>query len=240
VDRSPALAGLAHVTSLLVELDDVTGILAEGVAEASRVLGADAGGVLVKVPGRDGFDVLTTTSHEAEMLEAQQATALSGPCVESMTQQRAVYCPSLEQVEKRWADFGAVMSRVGFGRVLAVPMRWQGLAVGGLNFFWHDEEREPPTDDLEGLAQTFADILTLAVVHVYPTPVDVALDQLREVLSARTVVELAKGALAEVRGVSTARAYDALLEMSRHNGSSLGKTASEVLDAVQHGREVPE
>jgi ANTAR domain/GAF domain len=240
VDRSPALAGLAHVTSLLVELDDVTGILAEGVAEAARVIGAEAGGVLVTVPGQDGLDVLATTSHEADMLEAQQATALQGPCVESMTQQRAVYCASRDQVAERWADFGAVMTKVGFVRVLAVPMRWQGLAVGGLNFFWRDEEHQPLPDDVEGLAQTFADILTLAVVHVYPTPVDVALDQLREVLSARTVVELAKGALAEVRGVTTAKAYDELLEMSRRQGSSLGKTASAVLDAVQQGHKVPE
>jgi hypothetical protein len=102
VDRSPALAGLAHVTSLLVELEDVTGILAEGVAEASRVLGADAGGVLVKVPGRDGFDVLTTTSHEAEMLEAQQATALSGPCVEYMTSSE----PSTVPRSNRWRSGG--------------------------------------------------------------------------------------------------------------------------------------
>jgi ANTAR domain/GAF domain len=240
VDRIPALAGLAHVTSLLVELDDVTGILAEGVAEAARVLGAEAGGVLVTVPGREGLDVLATTSHEADILEAQQATSLTGPCVDSMTQQRAVYCASLGEAEERWGDFAAVMSRVGFVRVLAVPMRWQGLAVGGLNFFWRDEEHQPLPDDVEGLGQTFADILTLAVVHVYPTPIDVALDQLREVLSARTVVELAKGALAEVRGISTAKAYDSLLEMSRQHGSSLGKTAAAVLDAVEHGRKVPD
>jgi ANTAR domain-containing protein/GAF domain-containing protein len=240
VDRTPALAGLAHVTSLLVELDDVTGILAEGLAEASSVVGADAGGVLVTVPGRDGLDVLATTSHEAGILEAQQATTLEGPCVAAMTEQQPLYCASIDEVEKRWVGFGAVMSRVGFHRVLAVPMRWQGLAVGGLNFFWRNEEYQSLPDDVEGLAQTFADILTLAVVHVYPTPVDVALDQLSEALSARTLVELAKGALAEVRGVTTAMAYEMLLEMSRRRDSSLGTTAAAVLDDVQHGREVPD
>jgi GAF domain-containing protein len=240
VDRSPALPGIAHVSALLVELDDVTGILAEGVAEASRVLGADAGGVLVAVPGHNGLDVLAATSHEADSLEAHQASTRQGPCVESMQEQRPVLVGSIDEVDVRWPDFGTVMRRVGFVRVLAVPMRWQGLAVGGLNFFWREPEREPRLEDVESLAQTFADILTLAVVHVYPTPVDVALDQLRAALAARSVVETAKGALSEVRGVSPATAYDLLLEMSRRRGWSLGVTATAVLDAVQQGREVPE
>jgi hypothetical protein len=157
-----------------------------------------------------------------------------------MQEQRPVLVGSIDEVDVRWPDFGTVMRRVGVVRVRAVPMRWQGLAVGGLNFFWREPEREPRLEDVESLAQTFADILTLAVVHVYPTPVDVALDQLRAALAARSVVETAKGALSEVRGVSPATAYDLLLEMSRRRGWSLGVTATAVLDAVQQGREVPE
>jgi hypothetical protein len=237
--RSPALAGLAHVSALVVELDDITGIVAKGVAEAARVLGADAAGVLVVVPGRQDLDVLATTSHAVAELEAHQAGTRKGPCVESLRRQEAVVVRSVEEAEASWPEFGERMRSAGFARMLAVPMRWQGSPVGGLNLFWRDPEDdagedagEEVRDDDERLAQTFADILTLAVVHVYPMPVDVALDQVRGALSARSIVEQAKGVLAETHDVEPAVAYDLLLELADERGEPLGTTAKAVIRAA--------
>jgi hypothetical protein len=93
-------------------------------------------------------------------------------------------------------------------------MVWQDGAVGGLNLFW----RTPGTldDDEQLTLQAFADILTIAVVHVRPIELAEALERLRDALSARGGIEQAKGVLAWQRDLDMEGAYAALLDIARH------------------------
>lgn len=225
------LTGLARLSGLLVREKDPIGVVTAGLLEACHSVAADAGGVLVRSTN-DHLDVLASTSHRAADLEAYQAAAESGPCVQAMRDGRAVSVDTSEEANLRWPGFGDRMQDAGYERVYAVPMLWQGVGVGGLNLFW----KEPGPESVDGvLLQTFADILTLAAVHVGPVSLDEAIGRLREALEARGGIEQAKGVLAWQRGIDMVEAYAALGTIAEERDLTLGEAADAVIDGAARG-----
>lgn len=223
------MTGLARISSLLVEGQDPVGIITAGLLEACRSVSADAGGVLVRSTD-DHLDVLAATSHRVHDLEVHQASTDEGPCVESMRLAKLVAVDSAE-ADERWPGFGERMRAAGYDRIFAVPMRWQGVGIGGLNVFWKPAETCAPVDEV--LLQAFADILTLAALHVRPMSVDDATRRLRETLEARNIVEQAKGVLAWQHDLDMVGAYAALLHLAQHRRLTLGEAAEAVVAAAQ-------
>lgn len=228
MEDSAGLSGLSRLSGLLVHGQDPVGIVTAGLLEACRSVGADAGGVLVRSTP-DHIDVLAATSHRAGDLEAYQATSDNGPCVESMRLGITVPVDSPRTADVRWPGFGKQMRRAGYRRAFAVPMMWQGSAIGGLNLFWVETGWDGVD---EPLLQTFADILTLAVLHVRPLTVDQATRRLQETLEARSGVEQAKGVLAWQQGVDMVEAYAALLKVADERHLTLGEAARAVIDGA--------
>ena len=104
MDGFDGLTGLAQVSAMLVTEEDLSGVVATGIAEAARAVGADGAGVLLVVPGRDDLDVLASTSHVDADLEAYQAAVLEGPCVETVRTQLPVAVASLDEAAAAMAD----------------------------------------------------------------------------------------------------------------------------------------
>lgn len=231
MDRNDGLNGLSRLSRLLVHEQDPVGVITAGLLEACDSVAADAGGVLV-LSDNDHLDVLAATSHRVGDLEAYQALAEAGPCVQSMREGKAVSIGSPEEADLRWPGFGDQMRAAGYHRVHAVPMRWQGTPIGGLNLFWKHAGSEP-VDDV--LLQTYADILTLAVLHVRPLSSDDAFERLREALEARGGVEQAKGVLAWQHDVDMVEAYAALLRIADERSLTLGEAADAIVDAATRG-----
>lgn len=231
MESSEGLIGLARLSGLLVQEQDLVGVITAGIAEACGSVAADAGGVLVRSAG-DHLDVLASTSHRAADLETYQAAAEDGPCVESMRDRRAVSIDTPGEANIRWPGFGDRMREAGYQQVYAVPMIWQGVGVGGLNLFWKTAGSEP----VDGvLLQTFADILTLAAVHVRPLSSDEATGRLQEALESRGGIEQAKGVLAWQRGLDMVEAYVELLSITEQRGLTLGEAADAVIEAAARG-----
>lgn len=199
-------------------------------ADCLLLLGAESAGVLVHVDGT-GLEVLAATSHAAQSLELYQELAHSGPCVETIDTGRSVAVTGADELVDRWPDFSRVMSSVGYQAVLASPMRWHDLTLGGLNLFW--TESTSLTSDQHELAQAFADICTLALMQ---SPGEDAVDlvrmRLRTALQGRVVIERAKGVLAESEGLEMAAAFDRLVQTSRQSSTPLADVAQSVLEAV--------
>ncbi|WP_310530177.1 ANTAR domain-containing protein, partial [Nocardioides sp.] len=172
------------------------------------------------------------TSHRVADLEAYQAGAEHGPCVESMREKRAVSVATADEANARWPGFGDRMRVAGYERVYAVPMVWQGVGVGGLNLFWTD----PGTGSVDGvLLQTYADILTLAAVYVRPLSADDAAQHLQEALEERGGIEQAKGVLAWQYDVDMSEAYFALLQIAEERSLTLGEAADAVVESAVRG-----
>lgn len=231
MDNIESLTGLARLSGLLVREKDPVGVITAGLLEACHSVRADAGGVLVR-SANDHLDVLASTSHRAADLEAYQAAAEHGPCVESMRDLRVVSVDTAEDADLRWPGFGDRMRDAGYTRVQAVPMLWQGMGIGGLNLFWKEPGSEP-VDTV--LLQTFADILTLAAVHVRPLTFEDAIGRLQEALEARGGIEQAKGVLAWQLGVDMVEAYAALGAIAEEHDLTLGEAADEVITNAARG-----
>ena len=232
MDSSSALSGLARVSGLLLSEHDPVDVINAGLAEACARSEADAAGVLVA--GEDGLDVLAATSHRVADLETYQAAAQSGPCVEALSSGTPLVVRSAEEADRRWPGFGKRMAGAGYQRAYAVPMVWQGTSVGGLNVFWR-EAGAVARDDEVGL-QAFADILTIALVHVRPLELGEALERLRDALATRTVVEQAKGVLAFQRDLDMEQAYVDLLAIAEQQHLGLRAAARLVVSSAADGR----
>ena len=120
--------------------------------------------------------------------------------------------PPCEDVRVRWPELEEPFRRAGFVGVHAAPLHWHGRAIGALNLFWTDD------GDLgeQGtrLAQTFADVATMAIVSSGRVPVTQVLRRTRAALRERAIIEQAKGVLAHREGLDMAGAFDRLMEMA--------------------------
>jgi len=98
--------------------------------------------------------------------------------------------------------------------------------LGGLHLF-HDRPG-PLTGEAARLAQAFAAMCTAAIIQGQVSDEQTRLGRTRAV-NARSVVEQAKGVLAEHTRLSMAEAYDELLARARREGASLTGAARRVL-----------
>lgn len=87
--RTRTLDDLAGSSAALVQDYDLTTMLVRTIMDATRSLGAAAGGLLV-TNSRGELELLSATSHEATLLETYQAITGEGPCRECMERQEAV------------------------------------------------------------------------------------------------------------------------------------------------------
>jgi hypothetical protein len=234
MDSSQALAGIANVSAMLVREGDLSGILTAGLDEAVQALRSDGAGVMVVVAGRAHLEVLASTSHDTADLAAYQAATSEGPCVDCIRDQRPVEVGNADEAEERWPHFGARMRDAGYQRAFSAPMRWQRGVVGGLHFFWRSAETTVD-EPVQQVIQTFADVLTIAVVHVQPPTLNLALERVQAALATRSVIEQAKGVLSHQRDVDMGTAYRVLLDLSQGRGLTPGQAARMVVEAAQDG-----
>ena len=221
---------LARANAEMVAADlDVTGALASLLAGTLEALPADAAAVLVEVDGH--LEVLAATSHRAEELEGYQAQVDEGPCLDAIRSGQVDEACGRDLLAQRWPVTGPTIVRAGFSAVAAVPLLWHGGTFGALNVF----RNEPAGfgDDLRD-CRALGDALTLVLAARALGP-DHVVEGLREALRDRAMVEQAKGALAELRSLDMADAYDALVALARALGEPLGVTARLVMDEARSG-----
>ncbi|MGC5166081.1 GAF and ANTAR domain-containing protein [Luteimicrobium sp. DT211] len=226
--RTPAQA-LAAATAALLEEHEAADVVERVLQDVVRLLAADAAAVLLD-SGR-GLELFVATSHRAEELEVHQAQNDEGPCVDAVQTGVHVTAASAAELESRWPTTGPTIARAGFASVDALPLRWHGRALGGLNVF-SEAERGLGSDEV-ALAQSFADVVTLVVVQSADLDDTDVLANLRHALGGRVVVEQAKGVLAQQLDVGMAEAYDALLSKVGDDGSLTAVARAVVEDAYR-------
>lgn len=220
---------LAETARQLVNGTDVTDLLARLVRSSATAVGGDAVGLLVRVSS-GGLELLASTSHRVSELEIFQVQQDSGPCIDAIATGEPVSVVGRAAVHARWPVVGTAIAERGYASVHAFPLVWRGRVLGGLNVF---SASELDWDEQQlALGQTFADVATLAVVHL-PELSEQDLDgRIHLALQGRVVIEQAKGALAHVSGVSPEEAYDQLTRLADDRGTTLTVAAREVIQAA--------
>jgi hypothetical protein len=188
--------------------------------------GAQAGVLLV-----DGNGTLhaVASSHEtARMLELFEVQNQEGPCLECCRTGEQIVNQPLDAADDRWPRFGPQARDAGFVIVHAIPMRMHGTTVGAVNVFGRSGEvLEQAEIDV---AQALADVATIGLLQERTIRLGRVLnEQLQAALNSRTVIEQAKGVLAERRDIEMDAAFDLLRGHARSTNSLLSIVARAVV-----------
>lgn len=134
------------------------------------------------------------------------------------------------ELSARWGPVGPAIVAAGYHGVQAFPLRWQGLVLGGLNVFY-------PTAEVSGTGtgQLLADVATLILATTTPHDVTQVQDNLRRALAGRIILEQAKGVLAHQHDTDPDQAFDLLRQRAHDAGTTLTRTAEDVVRAAQRG-----
>ena len=227
-----AVRELAAATAALVSDHDVIGTITNMLAGCIECVQAAAAGIVMAQPGEDGLEFLAATDHRAQHLELYQVQVDEGPGVDCVATGQPVTVTSLENIAGRWPTLGAPFRMAGFGGVHAAPMTWQGDTLGAVNLFFTQGESAA---DAELIAQAFADIAALVIVHATPlSPADVAA-RTKAALEERTVIERAKGVIAYTEDLAIDAAFDHLVALARERALPLTVVAEAVVDQAGIG-----
>jgi hypothetical protein len=226
----PTAASMAAAIEAIVLPDpDVADVLAHLVADCARATSVSACALLA-VDSNGELSLLAAESHRAVELELLQIQRERGPCVDVIEQGESVHVAGADAIRQRWESVGDKVVDAGFHAVEAYPMRWRGTVLGGLNLFRTDAD-QPAAG---AVAQVYADIATLVVVQSVAVDADQVRAGLHEALSARGVVEQAKGVLAYREDIDLGAAYASLLRRAEATGQPLTRTALQVVaEAVE-------
>jgi transcriptional regulator with GAF, ATPase, and Fis domain len=217
----------------MVREHNVTDVLAQLLADCGELVSAEAVAIMV-LDRDDELSLLSSSSHGASELELLQIQRSSGPCVDVIRAGEPMSVTGAIGMDRRWGEVGRAITESGYSRVDAHPMRWRGRVLGGLNIFRRSSD--DVDDDVATLSQAFADVATLVVVQSIEIPNDQIAARVHEAIMARSQVEQAKGVLAYVRGIDMSEAYDVLRDLASERGTTLTRTAIDLVREQHQGR----
>jgi GAF domain-containing protein len=153
-----------------------------------------------------------------------------GPCHDTCQTGQPVTVADLA-VTSHWPLFTAQARTAGFRAVHTLPLSFAGTSLGALALF-NASAHEPSADDVQ-LAQGVADFAAVAITcDGLLGQRDSLLEQLRTALADHTVVEHAKGVLAERHGISVTAAHTVMATHSRLHEAHLIDTARTIVDGT--------
>ena len=226
-DPGRAIGAVGAAAAALVRPRDVVGTTIRLLAAAAGSVGAAGAGLVMRRLGQDDLQLLAATSHRTEEFELYQAQQAQGPCFDAVETGQIIDAAG-RQIGDRWPQVAGAFQRAGYTAVQAVPLRWHRDVIGALNFFWADEQGAATADPQ--LGELFADLATLTIIHSDPVTATQILQRTGSALDERTVIEQAKGVLAEQQHLSMDAAYLQLLEIASGRDQLIGAAAAEIVD----------
>lgn len=219
---------LVELADTLVDDFDVVDLLTLLADRCVEVLDVSAAGLMLVAPEGE-LRVVASSSEEMRLVELFELQAQEGPCPDCYRTGESVLARNLTQEETRWPQFGPVALKAGFLAVHAVPMRLRRLTIGALNLF-RSEVGVLDDADLTA-ARALADVATIAILqHRAALQAHNVIDQLNHALNSRIVIEQAKGASAQLHGISVDEAFRRLREEARRSRRRLTDVCAELLE----------
>jgi len=229
-ERRVARAFVSLADTMIDEFD-LTDFLHMLVDHCVDLLEVDAAGVLL-ADQRGGVRMAAASSERAELLELFAADTEGGPCVECVLTGRPVFSHDLTAATDRWPRYAAAAELCGYRAVHALPLRLRRSVIGALSLL----NIEPARADSKSteLGQALADIATIGILQQRSIVQGETLaEQLQAALTARVVIEQAKGMLAAHSGTLTPEAaFTALRSYARANHKRLSALARKVIDGT--------
>ncbi len=213
---------LVEVADTLVDEFDLLEFLHMVTTHTSEVAGVEAAGILL-ADHHGRLQLMASTDERTKMLELFQIQSEEGPCQDSFRLGTVVTAADLAELD-RWPRFASRAAEAGFQSVHAFPLRLRKQVIGALNLFSGTTARmdEP---DLR-IVQAMADIATIGLLQERAIRRgELVTEQLQGALNSRVSVEQAKGALAQIHGISPDEAFELLRSYSRSHRQHLSEVA---------------
>ncbi|WP_033288095.1 GAF and ANTAR domain-containing protein [Amycolatopsis jejuensis] len=226
-DQQLASTFVSLADTLVADFDvlDFLGLLTE---RAVELLEVDAAAVILS-DQRGGWRPAAGSSEHAQLVEVFAAQTEQGPCLDCVRTGVPVASADLadEHARPRWPQFAPAAVSAGFRAACAVPMRLRDDVIGALTLL-----NTHPTaigDASVALGQALADIATIGILQQRAIRHDeIVSEQLQAALHHRTVVEQAKGVLAQLGDLDMHQAYLALRGYARAHHRRLSEVARDV------------
>ena len=229
---SHSLADLfVDVADTLVDDFDLVDFLHGLTLHAAAISGADTVGLLL-ADHHGQLRFMAASDEQGKLLELLQLQTEEGPCLDCFHSRRPVVNADLTEAQSRWPQFAPAALAAGFQSVHAFPMRLRDETIGALNIF--GRANHAFTVDDTRLVQSLADVATIALLQERAiTRADALTEQLQGALNRRVLIEQAKGALAQVEGITPDAAFLLLRERAQSTRQRLADVAAQVLDDTE-------
>jgi GAF domain-containing protein len=216
-----------EVADTLVDEYDVIEFLQMVTDHTADLIGAsDVGLLLADQRGRLQF--MAASNENVKALELFQVQNQEGPCLDAFRGGRPVVNAHLEDAVDRWPLFAPRAAAAGFRSVHAIPMRLRSDVIGALGVFGTDVGQLGDAD--VKIVQALADVATIGLLQERAVRrAELLSEQLQSALNSRVVIEQAKGAIAQFRGVTVDEAFIVLRAHARSSGRLLGELAQAVV-----------
>jgi GAF domain-containing protein len=225
-DRQLLTVTLSQFARTLAQGFAVNDVLDDLARRVTAVLGVDWAGVSVQESGKLRFVV--ADSEQAAALERLQEDTQAGPCVDAWRSGDIVAVADLRADPHRWDRYEQTARDGGIVAIASIPMRRADETIGALDLYSR-VPRDWSDIDLAA-ARTLTDMAASYVASA--TELDRQrriIEQLREALDSRIVIEQAKGMLAAERGISVAEAFEVLRRYARSHSATLRSVAQAVV-----------
>lgn len=230
IDPVGYLATIQELAGLLVEDGTLTELLEQVLELTSRAVQASAAVSVTVVDDEGHHATAAASSQDARDVDDAQYEFDEGPCVEALRTGQEHRFDDLTELD-RWPRFQERALALGFGSVLAVPLRAGTQTIGCLNVF--AAEPAALTEDDRVLARRIAApaASTLANARAYRRVSRIA-EQLQAALDGRAVVDRAKGVLIARTGGTAVAAFAELRRLAREQDRPLREVAAEIVGAA--------
>ena len=216
-----------ELADTLVDDFDVIEFLLMVTHRTAELIGdADVGLLLADQRGRLQF--MAASNEGVKRLELFQVQVHEGPCFDAFQGAEPVVNAELRDAQDRWPRFAPRAAEAGYRTVHAFPLRLRQEVIGAIGVFGSTEAKWEDTD--VHIAQTLAHVATIGLLQERAVRRGAVLsEQLQSALNSRIVIEQAKGAVAQSRGVTVDDAFAILLAHARRTSTHLIEVAQAAL-----------
>jgi GAF domain-containing protein len=191
---------------------------------ARSLVGAAAAGLML-TDERGRLELMAGSDENVRLVELFELQNDQGPCLEAFRTGQPVINVDLAAATARWPRFAPRAFEAGFRSVHAFPLRLRSQVIGALNVFGDTAGGNFDDADVP-IMQALADVATIALMQERAVRRSEALtEQLQGALNSRIIIEQAKGAVAQLHGVSVDEAFIRIRAYARNNNRRLTEVA---------------